>query len=302
MIDKTLEDIYGRLKKQVENYRKYARLETWAKRLSFVSFLGVVLASMLIGFLRFPLGSENSLENILGVMYSGLVFAYASLFVVFSVGYLLQRKSRVYCPEADDLILYETCSAIEHLGDYRKSRPSSVKEEHRKGAVHDVRQLLSVLNKEWTVGDHRLAKETFGEVISSISDNLTNRVIPNLEEGNKETLEKVEHSLYQLAQYLMRPSIEALRNVNKTITESLQEIELAKPSFIKRFSSFFTVHSLLKNVIVLGLIFSAGFIPALCGFQYGGSSIDTALLVFAGIFGPSMAVYLAYVMKKTVAG
>jgi len=94
------------------------------------------------------------------------------------------------------------------------------------------------------------------------------------------------------------PTVEGLQLVNESMSKNLDSYETPKLGYFERLSSFFVTRATLKHAIIIGLIFSLGFVPALCVFHFGSGSIDTAILTFATVFGPSIAVYLNYALKK----
>jgi hypothetical protein len=294
MLDSRLEDRYRNLEKQVKRWLKYVRVENWIGRSFIIAWFILVLAAITRGFNLFATGvseysTEQSIVTVLFMVY---------VFLAFGAMVLVRRKGLVYRPDADNLMLYHTCSILESLEDYHKSEPSALKEEFRKKAVKSGKGLLATAKKDWNLGDFGLAKKVYGGVISSILENLWKRVVPNLEREDEETLKKVEHALYQFAHYLLNPSLENLQQANKSMSDNLDSYETAKLGFVARCSAFFTTHTVPKHTIIVSLIFAVGFIPALLGLHYGRISTDSAFLLFGTIFGPLIAVYLSHVLRK----
>jgi len=158
-----------------------------------------------------------------------------------------------------------------------------------KKAVEDAKEILSTVKEDWKLGDFRLARRNFGTAISDISVNLYQSVIPSLEKRKK--LDKVEQILYQFANYLLSPNIKTLEHVNSYISKELD-------SYYVEEARFFRSRGILKHAMIVGLIFSFSVVPILLGFHFGPISLDTAILAFAGIFGPSIAVYISNALKK----
>lgn len=294
MLDSRLEDRHRDLKKQVKRWLKYVRAENWIARSAIVAWFVMFLTAIIRGFNLLASGvSEYSTEQII---VTALITTY--VFLAFFAMALVRRKGRVYRPDADNLMLYHTCSILESLEDYHKSKTSALKEEFRKKAVKSGKGLLATAKKGWRLGDFGLAKKVYGEVITNISENLSKRVVPNLERGDEETLKKAKHTIYQFAQYLLHPSLETLQHVSQSMSKELDSYETRELGFVDRCSAFFTTNAVLKHTIIVSLIFAVGFIPALVGLHYGRISADSAFLLFGTIFGPLIAVYLSYALRK----
>lgn len=290
MLDSILEGKYRDLEKNVKRYVKYVRLENWLLNSVLVAFF-VWLFIIIVGYTPF-LWVTSSLERFISIV---LLLTY--VIIVSLAAYLARTKALVYQPDADDMMLYYSCSILKSLEGYDKSKRSALKEEYRKKAVKSAKEILSTVKEDWTLGDFRLAKKVFGETISALLDNLSNRVIPSLEKDGK-TLKKVESPLYQFAQYLLHPTVEGLQNVNKSMSEHLKSYETEKLGFFGRCSSFFATHAILKHSTIVVLILIVSFVPALLGLHFWHISTDSAFLGFAAIFAPLIGAYFLYVLRR----
>ena len=291
MLDNRVEERYRKLEKPVKRSLKYGRQAGW----SGWSII-IVFSIWVLSVVGLTLISGEQIPKQISVTSTFLVVAYTwAALLVFA---LLIRKARLYRPNADDLMLYYVCSILESLEDYRKSKIPALREEHRRKAVKGGKELLSTVIEDWTLGDFGLAKQIFESTVSDISDNLSNRVAPSLEKGDEETLKKVEHALYQFAQYLLDPSLEKLQHVNKSMSDNLDSYETAKLGFVARFSPFFATHVNLKHGIMVVLIFTFSFVSTLVGIHYLRVSADTSFLGFATIFSALVVGYFTYVSKK----
>jgi len=292
MLSGTVEGRYRELEKQVKIWLKYERRSSWIFRSAFIAIFIWFVIAMVRGYPFFA-SDMPSTEQIISYI---LVLSYISMALYGSA--FVERKGLVYRPDADNLMLYHVWSMVKSLEDYHKSKIPAMKEEHRKKAIKSGKELLSTVIEDWTVGDFGLAKKIFGDIVSDISDNLCNRVLPNLERGDEKALEKVNLTLRQFAQYLFQPSVTWLQVVNKSMSETLTSYEPVKLGFIARCSSFFRTHASLKHVMMVVLIFAFSFFPALVGISYLPISADTAFLGFATIFSALIVGYFTYVSKK----
>ena len=292
MLDSILEGKYREIEKPIKKWLKYERRADWIVYSFFIAVVVWIVVAIIRGYSLFG-EVVASPEQVVSAF---LIFGY--IVIAFYSATLVRKKGRVYRPDADDVILYYACSILNTLEDYNKSKRPILKEEHRKKAVKSAKELLSTVREDWALGDFRLAKKVYGDTISNISDTLSNRVIPNLEKGDDETLEKVEHAIYQFAQYLLRPSIDGLQNANKSMSEHLKSYESEKLGFFGRCSSFFATHAILKHSTIVVLIFITSFVPALLGLHFWQISTDSAFLGFAAIFASSIGAYFLYVLRR----
>lgn len=289
MLDETLEEKYSQLKKQANLYSKHVRRSKWLFVLAFTVYL--VLFVYIFTEVFFLDGLSDFDRDI--ITPSTMV----CVFILMFAHLLPKRKSRAYNLEAEDWIFYHTYSILESLAGYDKSSSPRLREEYRKKAVESARELLVAVENGWKLGDFKLARTMFGNAVSEILDTLRSRVIPNLEKGDEETLKKVDHSLSQFAHYFVHPSLERLQHVNKSISESLNSLETTKLGLVARCSAYFKTHTTVKHVAIVGAIFSVAIMPIVLANHYGPISIESALLGFSAIFGPTIAVYLSYALK-----
>lgn len=290
------EERYRKLEKQVKKWRKYKKRANWITYSIFIAVFIWLAFAIVKDYPSFDFLTSNwwmySSELVIGI-----VLVYVYLVVAALASYRVRKKGLVYRPNADNLALYYVCNILENLEDYHKNKRPTLKEEYKRRAVESAKELLSTATEDWTLGDFGLAKKVYGDAISDILDNLSKRVIPNLERDDEDTMKKVEHSLYQFAQYLLRPSLERLQHVNKSMSNDLDSYETMK-GFRARFSSFLETYTILKHISMVVLILAFSFLLALLGIQYWNISTDTAFIGFATIFSALIAGYLVYALKK----
>lgn len=140
MLDSRLENKYIEVEKQAQRYLKGIRRAKWliysGLGVYFALYLALMLRSLLFGV------KEFSFEDII-LTSSGMVYFMVTLFV----SRRLKRRARIYRPDADDWMLYYTCSILKSLEGYHKSKRHKLKEEHRKKQSRVLRNFFQLPKK-----------------------------------------------------------------------------------------------------------------------------------------------------------
>ena len=239
MLDSILKEKYKKLQEKERRYRRYDRPASWTYMSFFLNPIIVLVVVLLVKvFFNF------SIE--IFIVY-GLVFGW--YFVGYLIAHSLQKRARVYRLDGDEWVTFFTCSTLENMQNYSESKTSELKKEYRKKATRSAKELLSRLERYWTIGDFKLARTVFGDTLSELKDNFRKRVIPNLEKGDSQTIRRVGQVMYNFAQYVRYPTSEGLGDFNKTTSNNLPLREPTKFGFYERCSIFLEKRAILKHVL-----------------------------------------------------
>jgi hypothetical protein len=288
MLDVTLEGKYKDLKVNVNKwlgYVKWSVIGAFAFMIIFAAwFAALAIDALLVEGTLSVVGTENI------ILFLAI---FASPLAIAAIG---QQKARVYEPEPDDLMLFFACEILDNLERYRKDKTPALKEEHRKKAISSSKRLLEVVEQSWVFGNFGLAKKVFGNAISCFQDHLSRGLVPNMKSRNEKVLTKAEDVVYQIAHFLLNPSVETLQHIN----ELMDGLDHQKPKsgVIQKCSSFLRIYDIRKRAVVMVLIFAFAAIPSFLLVYFGFISLETGMIVFATIFGPLAAVYLSYILSQ----
>ena len=104
----------------------------------------------------------------------------------------------------------------DNLDRYFRVKRVGPKEEYRKKALKNAKDFLSCIKKRWVVGKFKLVKP-IRDVVSDLKDNLQYRVIPALESGNDEEIEKISSVFYSLYHMSKNLKVDDIRKINNMI-------------------------------------------------------------------------------------
>jgi hypothetical protein len=276
---------YKCLKKPIEEYLKYNKRRDIIRGFVFAVYVFWIIFTFFWTFLDF--------ERVALLFYTVIVFGIIAS-TCLPIIYWFRRKARLFKPEADDLAFYYIYEVLNNINSYKTNRHHAIGTVYRKKALSNAKSLISVIDTNWTFGDFRLIVEMFGNNIDALISGL-NDVVKVLKKGDYRKITEIEGILYQFAQFLLRPTFESFGHS----VELLANIRFKKveKKFLEKLSSVFHSHSVIMHISIITAIFSIGFIPALSVIYLGSGSLDTALIVFSTIFGPSIAVYLSVIFK-----
>ncbi len=286
MLSSPLKEEYVKLQERERKFARYRRPSIWLINSALVVMLGGVVAipTITLGS-RLFLGINVVLD--IFVIF-GLIFAW--YFTAAIIASLLGRKARIYNLGSDEWAQFHSCSILESIESYLQAKTSGLKEEHRKNALRSSKKLLSVIEKQWTIGNFKLAKSVFGDSISKLKDSIRNRLIANLETNNEQAIKELDNIIYNLAVRLANPTVEDLNHINKMM-EKVESSRPAKLRFYDRCSSFFERNAIMKHVLVTATFVFAGYLVFFIGTNFVQISKEVAFGTAVGLFGILLAGY-----------
>lgn len=295
MFDNVLQGVYDKLKPIAEKNRRYSKVI----KIVFVLFIIIYVVISLIGSFINPSipifqNLDRSISYIVWVSIWGIL-----LLLVFRV---LSRNLRKYSLTVDDWSIFLACSILKNLEQYSdasRRQNQELEKEYKNMAVQDAKDLLSTVENGWEIGDFKLVKSIFNGAISKFKENLQTKLIPNLglEKLDKETFDKVESTVYNIAYFMLNPDLSSLNHLNDSTFQQLTEYPLSKAKLLSRWWNYLQVHRILKHTLVfigIGILAFSTFV--ICRFL--GASIDTTLINTFFILGTLAAAYIATAFIK----
>lgn len=280
MLDSILEEKYKKLQERERKYQRYRRPASWISNSSlWVVF--VVFGAFLIGYFVF-----NVQFGVLVIFV--LIFGWQ--FIGLLITGFLNKKASVYNLDSDEWAIFYSCSVLENTQNYLESRTSRLKEEYRKNALRSGKKLLSTIEKKWKIGNFRLAKAILGDTISKLKDNIRNKLIPNLEIDNEQTIRELEKIMYNFVQHLLRPTVDGFNHVNKMMV-NVTSHKPAKLGFYERCSSFLAKYTVLKHVLAIAIFGFVSCFVFLLGMNYVQISKEGSFVAAVSLFGILVAGY-----------
>jgi len=208
MLDSVLQPIYDKLEKKAVRNNKYARPLGWLTgSWSWVLSVGLLL------FLVFLYIKILDFIPYLAIA----VFLY---YIGYKIAtYLLNKKLKVYRLNPQELATFYMCGIIinvDSLSDPDTSKNPDLKKECQKTLEEQSKALLSVLERDWTIGYFKLGERIFGTSLSTLKQEFRKRVIPNIEHGDLRDLEKIQTAMLDL---VYANSVQSLEHVNEIISK-----------------------------------------------------------------------------------
>jgi len=287
MVEDNIKEHKNALETRVRTFKELSKRGRWT-----VNF-GILL--WLIGIaIYFPLAL---LETPTTTAMTGLLLPFGAGFLIVFIGrHLIESKGIPRVPRLylspDEKIFLAIFDGLTFLEAYLKKDLEPAKYQ----CLNELREAHELMEEHWVPSEIKVIMKEIGNEIETFKENFEENLIYTVERGTKkETIQATYNILNELEEYLIDPSKEKLVDLNKKMG-SLPHSEIVKPRYA--IVDLLKQHQLHRHAIVVGLILAAGFIPALLGVHYGVFSIDAAVVLFVGISGPSIAIYLDYILKK----
>lgn len=284
-----LQKVYDKLKARQEKYSRYARPSSLLGKSLLYGFAVLVLVFLAVQFFL----------EIRAAIYMEIAIIVWALIMYLSTK-LLDRKARVYRLNADERVVFHTCSILENLSNYFDAKTSELKEEYKKNVLLHTRKLFLTVENNWTIGKFKLAKKVFGDSISELKGNLRTRLIPAIEKGDENTLRHVNGIIYNLAVFSRNPSISDLNNLNESISKKLVLYPSSKISVVTKCSTFLRIHKALRHTLITTILGIICYSVYFLGTNYDLASKDVAFGTAVGLFGILFVGYWQYVKKESV--
>ncbi|MCJ7635023.1 hypothetical protein MUP77_21860 [Candidatus Bathyarchaeota archaeon] len=200
--DAKYEEICEKVKKRL----RYERLS----RLGSLIFLACMVAPLLIAIaLSFGKPLEDS---------SAMALLFFGTFLGVGASALFWRKLKVYYVDDDEWAIYYARPLYINLTKCIREKTKGMKEDYRKETLKYARKLLSCVQERWKVGTFKPIREFENGAVSAFEKNLHYRIIPAIEDGTDELLQKVERIMYNFLFNALNLHIENIRTLNERIS------------------------------------------------------------------------------------
>jgi hypothetical protein len=288
MLDSALKATYDKLDPIAEKHDKYLRYSNWIAGSYPWVFLITILSFFIIVLLHVP----NFLFYWLPVFLSYYVAALALI-------PFFNRKAHVYHLSPDELVTYEACKImlnIENLTNPVTDKRPELKKQYQKSIERQANLLLSVLERDWTVGEFKLASD-LGESLSKLKQGFREKVIPNIENGDPKDLALINSIMLGLVYARYLHDLEIL-NAQISGLESRAPSKKEPPA-LKRFMNSRAVKYLREQqglqYLLLGVAMLFGTVAVyFIGIDLVHISRETSFGASVGFFGVLIVAYATY--------
>jgi hypothetical protein len=279
-------------KATIENREK--AIKEMSKTGRYIIYFGMLLflsSLVLIPFLTIPF-FQNFISQTTWAWFGGLEAA--GVTCVFIGGAINWRRGIPQTTfSSEDIIFLPLFEALTSFETYKKDSLELAKFQ----CIKKLNKVRSLMRLYWKPSDIAVVTKEIGNEIETFKEKFDENLIfilKNSRTKNEEKIKVIDSVLNEFGEYLIEPNKERLVELNKKI-DSLHP-EDVKP--IYSLSDFVRQRQSIRHILVTIVILVASLSPAFYGFYYMHVTVDTAILVFAAIFGPLMAVYFAYVLRK----
>ena len=289
MVSEKIKEYKNSLETRVRTFKELSKRGRWISNFGFLlSFSGIA-----IFFLVFLLTEDvfTPFISFFVMFLVGIFLVFLGTHVIVSKGvpryqdFYLSSDEKIFLKIFDALTFFEA-----HL--HRKLEPA------RYQCLNELREAYGLMEEYWVPTGIKVILKEIGSEIQIFKEKFDENLIYSLERGTKtETVQEIYDILSEFGEYLIDPSKEKLVELNKRMdSDSLLHLETTRPRY--PIVDFLKKYKIQKHAIVVGLIVLCGVVPSLIGLNYGAISSDSAIIVFATISGPSIAVYLGHVLRK----
>lgn len=238
-------DELGSLEKDLEERNQYLK---WVPRVNKISQFIVICGALflIIGYFF--------LETTLLVFVTTIIFSFFIMLDMF-VGDFLLKQVEKKSPSSHKLTKYYTLTTLYNIDCFlnpKRAETTREKEKFRKNIIENSSALLTIIEKNWYIGDFLLGKKVLGETLSKFKNNLSNRLISKIQKSSEDSfLRTAESIFYNFSIFLDHPTREQLEHITEMI-EVLDETKIQKKWHL--LASFSTFSLYKKCVVILGLL------------------------------------------------
>lgn len=286
MVKENIKEYKDALETRRKTYKELTKRERWMVNVGSLLILCSIFALI---FLVYWVDVMIGAATMLLLMITGSL-------MVFIGQHLMQSKGIPKFPRlwfsCDEKIFLKIFEALTFLETYLKEKLQPAKYQCLK-TLHEAHKLME---EYWMPSEIKVIMKEIGNEIEVFKEKFEHNLVYTLSYGTKkENVQGVYDTMTEFAEYLIDPSKEKLVALNKR-TDSLLRSEITRPRFpIVAFLKRYQIH---YHAIGICSIFAVASFSALLGIYYGQISGDTAFVVFATIFGPLIAVYFTYVLRR----
>lgn len=208
---------------------------------------------------------------------------------------------------SDEKIFLEVFKSLTNLADYL-NEPENVRQDSRKSeplriqGLKCMRETYGLLNGAWQSSDIKVVMKTIGNDMVDFKEEFGRSLIYTVESATKkENVETSFNILTRFANFLRDPTKELLVKLKQDIKAEQETSQLLRTDKLSpRYPILDTIlrRGILQHLAILGTIFAVAFCSAFVPFSLAHIDMNTAILVFAAIFGPSLAVYLDFAFRR----
>lgn len=290
---KELLDAYEKLVKRKKIYEDAMRLGTSLIGLGFLLFILSVIPPIIpmafnrILFILFGIDLDLSILTISAWMIS---------FVLTITGSQINKRKKVIAPSklsASEEEFINIIDALKNLDTYLEDKIDFLKVKAVKNISRTVKRLRDPAPTSYSLWKD-LTKDRDKELIL-LNQNIKDRLIPALNQ-EREVVLKAYPLVEKLAEYLLNPSAQGLKDLNEAISEL--------PPFRKyqeerRISiPFFEKHQILQHICIEFIFVVASIITYQIGIKILNTSVDNAFIAATALFGTLTAGYMTVVFVK----
>jgi hypothetical protein len=161
--------------------------------------------------------------------YIALVLFSLGMGLTIGVFGLASRRMKEYPVGSDEWLHYYSYPLYSNLEKYLNEGTEGWKKDYMKRAIESAEELVSMVERRWTVGKFKLAKEMVGTSVSDLVENLHFRLIPTLKAKNEDQIEKevqikkANSFAYNLYMLSLRLNMVDLVTINSNMQKSFDK-------------------------------------------------------------------------------
>jgi len=267
---------YDELEKRAKKFLKYERRLDLVKNYAYwiITFPSLIVFALAI---KFFLNRDTQISDV--IYFLGVIMA-----IIMVSSSIIGRKARKYRLDDDEWALFYTSSIVKNLLGYINTKNIDRKKDYQKSALKNAEDFLACIEKRWKIGSFKLAKEHFEKPLSELKDNIRNRLIPALKDGDNETLITVGKILSPFQRECTSLDLEKIKNLNQQLS-CLSKTERIEVGLRKRLSTFFSSHKIVKHGVFISIL-----ALACCIFYY--ISVSLIMIAKEYAFGGSVAIFI----------
>jgi len=287
MENSKISEAYEKFSRRARLYDKYDKPARWAIPIFFVYLTGFIL---FMSFIRafFPV------PYLTGSSAGDLMVAFSPIILVLAINEYLSRKAKPYRMRHEEWLFLDVYPALKDLDVYFKAGL----EPDRNKAVKKVGRIVKKIDEKWRVGSLTLAKTLIGTHIGKFRQNVKQKLLPAIEEGDEENLKRGYDFLRSFVEYLLKtkPTTDDLNELNDTLL-AITTTPSEKRGFMDRFTVPIREYSPLQHISVFVSCIVAGYLAFCIGVYFLHIPVASAYIAGLGFAGTLVIAYITYLRK-----
>jgi hypothetical protein len=278
------QELYTKIKKRLDDYRyrsHFAKFSTLSFALLLILSLFPIVPIVIVSILGYPASSSS----VIMVSWFGCIFSFGILFAISErISKRIEQKRGITLEEKLFAKAYEALCCLNEFFDTSHPVLSGKKKAIRK--LWDIVYAIGNTSFPYSI---LVADEAFN--LYTLSSNLSQKLIPQLEKSNTIPMEKIISSIESVVNYFSAPRLPSLIDLN----QSFLELPLIPDrSVSKKVITSIAKPSNSRHVLAFGSMAIITLLITYVGITFIGVNLQESYILAIGSMIGLVAIYVTY--------